>query len=310
MRLFLLFWLSLCLAAFAQDHSEHQVRMIEVEPGVTLEVLDWGGSGEPIVLLTGLGDNAHVFDDFAYQFRDDHRVLGITRRGWGSSSHPSTGYDVATRTRDDLAVLDALGIERAIFIGHSIAGDELSDLGADHPERVSKLVYLDAGEYGEHSKLPQPPAPDYEDRDIVSFQAFMAATARLYGVREPEAAVRGAFTFDPTGQVVGPSSLPEATELLKAGSKQADYEHIRAPVLALMVPLGEQPGYAYLSPEARAQFDRDYPPLVAWQQRMFARMRSGIKNLRFLELPNSYHYIFINNEALVVREIRKFLAGD
>lgn len=75
--------------------------MVEVEPGVTLEVLDWGGPGEPMVLLTGLGDNAHVFDNFAYQFTDRYRVLGITRRGFGRSSQPESGYDVATRAADD-----------------------------------------------------------------------------------------------------------------------------------------------------------------------------------------------------------------
>ena len=50
------------------DTSRHKVRFVTVEPGVHLEVLDWGGAGTTLVLLTGLGDNAHVFDQFAYQF--------------------------------------------------------------------------------------------------------------------------------------------------------------------------------------------------------------------------------------------------
>ena len=45
--------------------SPHTIQMASVERGVTLEVLDWGGSGRPLVLLTGLGDTAHVFDEFA-----------------------------------------------------------------------------------------------------------------------------------------------------------------------------------------------------------------------------------------------------
>jgi non-heme chloroperoxidase len=48
------------------DTSGHKVSFVAVEPGVQLEVLDWGGIGETLVLLTGLGDNAHVFDEFAY----------------------------------------------------------------------------------------------------------------------------------------------------------------------------------------------------------------------------------------------------
>src|SRR5262245_44471931 len=45
------------------DPSGHKVQFVTVEPGVQLEVLDWGGAGDTLVLLAGLGDNAHVFDD-------------------------------------------------------------------------------------------------------------------------------------------------------------------------------------------------------------------------------------------------------
>src|SRR5262249_54208587 len=101
-----------------------QVRFIQVEPGVKLEVLEWGGSGPPLVLLTGLGNTAHVYAQFAHHFTDKFHVIAITRRGFGLSSQPARGYDVATRARDDIRVLDALKIPKAIFVGHSIAGDE------------------------------------------------------------------------------------------------------------------------------------------------------------------------------------------
>jgi len=48
-----------------KDPSPHTIRFVTVEKGVRLEVLDWGGSGRPLVLLAGGGDTAHVFDDFA-----------------------------------------------------------------------------------------------------------------------------------------------------------------------------------------------------------------------------------------------------
>ena len=65
------------------ETSLHKVSFVTVEPSVQLEVLDWGGTGESLVLLAGLGDNAHVFDHFAYQFTDRFHVIGITRRGFG-----------------------------------------------------------------------------------------------------------------------------------------------------------------------------------------------------------------------------------
>src|SRR6478672_9337874 len=88
------------------DHAGHEVTFVTVEPGVQLEVLDWGGTGDTLVLLAGLGNTAHVFDDFAYQFIGRFHVIGITRRGFGRSSQPAQGYDVATRARDDIRVLD------------------------------------------------------------------------------------------------------------------------------------------------------------------------------------------------------------
>jgi non-heme chloroperoxidase len=56
-----------------------------VEKGVRLEVLDWGGSGRPLVLLAGGGDTAHIFDDFAPKLTPSFHVYGIARRGFGES---------------------------------------------------------------------------------------------------------------------------------------------------------------------------------------------------------------------------------
>src|SRR5439155_8228335 len=79
------------------DPSPHRVRFVSVAPEVRLEVLDWGGSGPPLVFLSGLQDVAHGFDDFAPRFIDHHHVIAITRRGYGYSSQPRSGYDLATR---------------------------------------------------------------------------------------------------------------------------------------------------------------------------------------------------------------------
>src|SRR5262245_59051554 len=82
--------------AACYDTTPHHVTFVEVEPGVQLEVLDWGGAHKPqtMVLLTGLGDNAHVYDQFAFQFTEDFHVIGMTRRGFLPSSQPEDGYDV------------------------------------------------------------------------------------------------------------------------------------------------------------------------------------------------------------------------
>ena len=68
------------------DPSPHTVQFVTVDKDVKLEVLDWGGSGRPLVLLAGLGNTAHVFDDFAPKLTSQYHVYGITRRGFGASS--------------------------------------------------------------------------------------------------------------------------------------------------------------------------------------------------------------------------------
>src|SRR5262245_37345024 len=103
MKLFVLAGLVLLAAApaFAQQKSwpdgwrdpyPHKTRFVEVEKGVKLEVLDWGGSGRPVILLAGLGRTAHNFDTFAPKLLKDYRVYAITRRGYGYSSQPEGGY--------------------------------------------------------------------------------------------------------------------------------------------------------------------------------------------------------------------------
>jgi non-heme chloroperoxidase len=113
----------------APDSSPHSVQFVTVDQGVKLEVLDWGGVGRPLIFLTGLGNNAHVYDKFAPKFAEKYHVYAITRRGFGQSSKPAPEVSnyTADRLGDDvLAVIDALKLDHPILAGHSIAGEELS----------------------------------------------------------------------------------------------------------------------------------------------------------------------------------------
>ena len=138
-------------ASLAQNGSSSQgepalkTQFVAVQPDVKLEVLDWGGTGRNLVLLAGLGSTTHAFDSLGPKLAAHYHVVGITRRGFGQSSAPQTGYDARRLGDDVVAVLDALHIADPVLIGHSIAGEELSAISAYHPGRAAALFYLDAG---------------------------------------------------------------------------------------------------------------------------------------------------------------------
>jgi pimeloyl-ACP methyl ester carboxylesterase len=309
--------------AVCLDSTPHEVTFVTVEPGVKLEVLDFGGSGETMVLLTGYGDNAHIWDGFAYQFTDYFRVIGITRRGFGPSDKPDGGCDVRTRVRDDLKVLDHFGIRKAVFVGHSLAGSELSELGRAHPHRVDKLVYLDAYDLAERFRFPEDlPDVPYTDEDGRSLWILQAATARLEGFRRPDAAACNAFLFDPTGRIVGgvpPDEIAKkiADQIFASVKKQrpVNWRKIEAPRLGIFSPYAlDDPlrWYWYLSADQKAQYDRAWPPIVKWSEDTIERFRShDARNSAPIvwELPGATHYVYISDEAFVVRRMREFLLG-
>jgi Alpha/beta hydrolase family len=116
--------------AFAQqpavwrDPSNHKVQFIVAEKGVQLEVLDWGGTGRSVVLLTGSGNTAHVYDEFAPKLSKFCHPYAITRRGYGASSRPDSGYTEQRLAEDVLHVLDELKLGSiAQFMGKRAVGN-------------------------------------------------------------------------------------------------------------------------------------------------------------------------------------------
>ena len=193
-----------------KDPSPHVATSVTVDKDVQLEVLDFGGSGSPLVLLAGLGDTAHVFDDFAPALTIRHRVLAITRRAHGRSSSPATGYGFARLADDVISVMDAMSVTRPIVVGHSFAGEEIHVLGARYSNKITAVVYLDAAfnradnsDAEAHNALARglPAAPAPTPADVSSYTALRAFLLRTQGGVGPEAHLRARFTSNPDGSV-------------------------------------------------------------------------------------------------------------
>ena len=313
-------WLLLATPALAQqpawpDPSPHRTRMVDVAPGVSLETLDWGGAGVPLVLLAGGGTTAHVFDTFAPLLAAHYHVYGITRRGYGASSRPSSGYEGARLADDVVAVLDRLNIRRAVVVGHSLAGDELTSIGARHAEAVSGLVYLEAA-YDRsdpawdriNSNLPSTtPAPD----DLASIDTLEGYMARMLGAPVPRSEIYNEFEFAPDGRV-GRFKIPQAvSRAIAAGVGRPDYATVRVPTLAIYgkLPAIERlPGYRPDDPGVRAALET-WLTLTSQRQRAdAAAFRAALPDSRVVWLPGS-HYVFLSNPDDTVREIDRFVAS-
>ena len=120
---------------------------VEVAPGVALHVVTWnGGDHVPFLLVHGLASNCRTWEGVACRLSDlGHPVATVDLRGHGQSDKPDEGYDFATLCDDLVAVLDALGFDRAVVAGQSTGGNIAVDLAARAPDRLAGMVGVDGG---------------------------------------------------------------------------------------------------------------------------------------------------------------------
>lgn len=299
-----------------------------VDQNVRLEVIDWGGSGRPLVLLAGLGNTAHIFDKFALKLAANYHVYGITRRGFGESSvSPSTnGAYLADRLGDDvLAVIDALHLEKPVLVGHSVAGEELSSIGSRHPDRVAGLVYLDAGfsqslyiaSLGDLQidsnevvrrlqQLSSPGVPSHDRKRLVEDllktdlpqlqKDLLGEEKELLPVPNP-----------PPGPLTAhrpPEPWSPAAQAILEGEQK--YTDIRCPVLLIAaVPHDTGPASAGSDPTASAAAQAKDLAETTTHANAF---EAGIPGARVVRLHNAGHFIFLSNEADVLQSMNSFLA--
>jgi pimeloyl-ACP methyl ester carboxylesterase len=109
-----------------------------------LRVWEWPGDPPDALLLHGIGNYGRYWDLFADAVAGRLRLIAPDARGHGESGRPAEGYTPAEFIADAVAVLDELGVERAVVVGHSMGGLHSIGLAARHPERVRALVIIDA----------------------------------------------------------------------------------------------------------------------------------------------------------------------
>jgi len=113
--------------------------------GLSFHYRDWGGSGQPIVLLHGLASNCHIWDMVAPILAKDNAVVALDQRGHGVSAKPDDGYDFATVSNDLLDLIRARNMDRPIVVGHSWGADVALEFAAAYPEIACGICFVDGG---------------------------------------------------------------------------------------------------------------------------------------------------------------------
>jgi pimeloyl-ACP methyl ester carboxylesterase len=297
------------------DPSPHASHVVELN-GNSMHYLDWGGSGPPLILVHGFADNPHAFDDMAPAFTDRHRVIAYARRGHGRSG-ATPPFDGATLLADLRGLMDHLGIQKASLAGWSMGGNEITAMAAAHPERVERLVYLDAGyDWADPAFVKSletfpadvtPPASA-----MTSLDAYMADYVATWfpgiGDRRPvEAWVRDMVTINADGSVT-PVMTDVTTEALLGTNlgERRDYRGVRAPALSIYSET-----FLDLTHAKPAQLEKNR----AWELELFApfreasiaRMRAEVPNVEILRVPGTHgDFVFVSRDR-VIEAMRRFL---
>jgi pimeloyl-ACP methyl ester carboxylesterase len=301
-----------------RDPSPHRIRMVTVQDGATLEVLDWGGTGRPVVLLTGYL-TAHAWDEFAPLLTNFTRVYAVTRRGLGASTRTASGYSAMESADDVLRVLDRLRLDHPVLAAHSFGGQDMTHLAGRHPNRVAALIYLNSAEdttlSPEDIGMKPPEAKrlpvllrrqDPEDRS--SPGAYRSWQKKTHDVAFPESEVRQLYGVNPDGTLGSYRVAKSVREAMAAGLVKPDYQSVRVPVLAIFCrPPGTDQMIARYQPatsDERAALEEKHAFENAFISRQIHELRRGIPAAQIVEIPGGNPYVFLSHPSKLAQHIR------
>jgi pimeloyl-ACP methyl ester carboxylesterase len=146
--------------------------VVSLPGGATMSCAD-EGAGDALLLVHGWTCDANDYAAQIEYFRPHWRTLAPDLRGHGRSAVTRDGYDSRTFARDLIELLDALGIDRCVVVGHSLGGVIASVMAVEWPERVRAIVCLDPayGVVGEELDACLALADRLEDDDWASYLA-------------------------------------------------------------------------------------------------------------------------------------------
>jgi len=322
-NIFVAFLLLFCLGCTSKqkpstwtDTASHKSAFVTAN-GIKINYLDWGGTGPVLILIHGFGDSPHVFDDLAPAFTDRFHVIAYARRGHGRSDAKGP-FDGATLVEDLRGLMDALGITKAHLAGHSMGGNEITGMASKYPERVDRIVYLEAGyDWADTSfasamkSFPSyylaPPAAAMKSLD--AHRAYTrSAIPAITDTSRYEAELRDQVIVQPDGSLR--MALTDSVSQLMVEtllSWRKEYTKVHSPVLSI---------YATTHLDVQNGDSARLAENLAWEKKYMApfrvaskqRIQRELSNLKILEVLGTHPDFFFTSRAQVVDAMRRFLS--
>lgn len=266
--------------------------------------VQWGEHGAPIVCVSGITANAFCFQALADDLAHDHRVIAYDLRGRGDSDKPEHGYSVAIHADDLVKLIDAWGLERPVVLGHSLGAFVALYFAAHYPDKLSKLILVDAGAAPPWKTADERPAwlavsmgrlgipvPSFEEyKQRLKAVPFL----RPYWNKYLDTYFEHDVIRRDDGSVVAKTYRDGAFEDLEdEEEREAEplWARVQVPTLLLRAGQGILSDNDQLLPEESA-----------------AAIQSTIKDCRYVNFPTLNHYtVIFGVEDGPVREIRAFI---
>ena len=217
--------------------------------GIEINLAVWEGGGKPILCIHGITANCRCWDTLAESLTPEYHVMALDLRGRGQSDKPSNGYALEYHLQDINCLLDDLGLERAVIMGHSLGAFIGLAFAAEYSERVDRLILVDGG--GDLSKgqmekvfVGIKPALDRLGQVFPSAEAYLkkmstapyiqpwSAVTETYYRYEIEAVEGGVKTN------IAPANIEEEAENIRKVDCAPYYPRIKSEVLILRAPNG------------------------------------------------------------------------
>lgn len=267
--------------------------------GIELVLSDHRGEGTPVVFVHGFSNDRSVWDDLALALPAQYRPIAYDLRGHGDSSWSiECRYHLHDHARDLLEVFDALQLERAVVVGHSLGGNVATLFASKHPERVRSLVLVDTGPAlgadawrrasGDVSEQARAYADIGEYRKLLGLAYPIAASAALDRFARTSLVQRRDGRFEPKLDPVLLELLGSERELHETEATLWDaLAKLRCPVLL-----------------ARGERSAMLPEEVARKM-----VEQVIADSRLVQIPNAGHAVMFDNGPALSAEIESFLAA-